>query len=32
MEALTGFNFSIEHVSGETLTLTTAPGEVVSHE
>lgn len=32
IEALTGFNFEIKHLSGDKLTLATAPGEVLSHE
>jgi len=31
IEALTGFNFTLKHLSGEKLTLTTAPGEVTEH-
>lgn len=32
IEALTGFNFEIKHLSGKKLTVTTAPGEIISHE
>jgi len=31
IEALSGFNFEVKHLSGSTLILTTAPGEVISN-
>jgi len=32
IEALTGFNFEIKHLSGEKLTLTTTKDEIIAHE
>jgi len=31
LEALTGFNFIIKHVNGKDLTVSSAPGDVISH-
>lgn len=32
IEALTGFNFEIKHLSGEKLTLSTTKDEIIAHE
>jgi len=31
IEAISGFNFELKHLSGDNLILTTAPGEIISH-
>lgn len=31
LEALTGFNFVVEHLDGHKLTVSTIPGEVICH-
>jgi len=32
LEALTGFNFTLDHLDGTKITVSTAPGEVISHD
>eukprot|EP01016_Furgasonia_blochmanni_P016152 TRINITY_DN1918_c0_g1_i5.p1 TRINITY_DN1918_c0_g1~~TRINITY_DN1918_c0_g1_i5.p1 ORF type:complete len:494 (-),score=187.62 TRINITY_DN1918_c0_g1_i5:221-1702(-) len=32
LEALSGFNFELEHLDGRKVTISTLPGEVISHE